>query len=532
MISRRNFLAGSAAVPFLSYASLIPAYADARQDILVVAQQLDNMTSLDPHESFEAVGSEICGNIYQKLVHPSLDNADEVVGGIAESWEADGEGKVFTFKINGNAKFASGAAVTAEDAAFSLQRAVKMNKGPAFIITQFGFTPENAEERIVAADASTLKITVDQSVSLPFLLYCLSANVGSIVEKKVVLENAVGDDLGNGWLQKNSAGSAEWALVSWKPSESIVLQANPEGGYKGNIKRIILRHVVDPSSQLLMLQKGDADIARNLTTEQLRVLQGDENYNLVRKGVASLMLISLNQKNENLAKQQVWQAVKWAIDYKGIQENIVPLTHNVHQTFLPEGFPGAVNDTPFQKDVAKAKALMADAGLADGFDIVMDHYSAQPYPDIAQALQANLGEIGIRVQLQAAENRQVLTKMRAREHQMALSAWGSDYFDPHSNADVFCINPDNADDAKSRPFLWRSSWQDAEMAKKAETARDEQDPQKRVALYAELQKAHMDHSPFALMLQTTTTAACRKNATGMRLGVLSDSHSYAGIAKA
>ncbi|MCB8829814.1 ABC transporter substrate-binding protein, partial [Escherichia coli] len=129
-----------------------------------------------------------------------------------------------------------------------------------------------------------------------------------------------------------------------------------------------------------MLQKGDADIARNLTTEQLRTLQGDENYTLVQKGVASLVLISLNQKNPNLAKPQVWQAVKWAIDYKGIQQNIVPLTHKIHQSFLPEGFPGAVNDTPFQKDVEKAKALMAEAGLAGGFDIVMDHYSAQPYP--------------------------------------------------------------------------------------------------------------------------------------------------------
>ncbi|MBQ9354028.1 ABC transporter substrate-binding protein [Phyllobacterium sp.] len=532
MISRRNLLIGGAAIPFLSYVNLTQAFADTPKDILVVAQQIDNMTSLDPHESFEAVGSEIAGNIYHKLVHPNLENADQVDGGLAESWEADADGKVFTFKMRAGAKFASGAPVTAEDAAFSLQRAVKMNKGPAFIITQFGFTAENVEQQIKAVDDTTLKITVEKPVSLSFLLYCLSANVGSIVEKKIVLENVAGDDFGNGWLQKNSAGSGEWVLMAWKPSESVTLKVNPEGAYKGNIKRIILRHVVDPSSQLLMLQKGDADIARNLTTEQLRTLQGDENYTLVQKGVASLVLISLNQKNPNLAKPQVWQAVKWAIDYKGIQQNIVPLTHKIHQSFLPEGFPGAVNDTPFQKDVEKAKALMAEAGLAGGFDIVMDHYSAQPYPDIAQALQANLAEIGIRVQLQAAENRQVLTKMRAREHQMALSAWGSDYFDPHANADVFNINLDNSDNAKTKPFLWRSSWQDAEMTKKAEEARDEKDPQKRIELYEALQKAHMEHSPFALMLQTKTTAACRKAVSGMRLGTLSDSHSYAGIAKA
>ncbi|OOG69030.1 peptide ABC transporter substrate-binding protein [Sinorhizobium sp. A49] len=532
MISRRNLLIGGAAVPFLSYVSLVPAFAETPKDILVVAQQLDNMTSLDPHESFEAVGSEICGNIYQKLVHPNLDDANKVDPTLAESWEADADSKVFTFKLRADATFASGATVTAEDAAFSLQRAIKMNKGPAFIIAQFGFTPENVEERIVAVDGSTLRLTLEQPASLAFLLYCLSANVGSILEKKVALENEVDGDLGNAWLQKNTAGSGEFALQSWKPSESVALTVNPNGPYKGNIKRIILRHVADPSSQLLMLQKGDADIARNLSSEQLRTLQGDENYTLVRKGVASLVLISLNQKQTNLAKPEVWQAVKHALDYKGMQENIVPLTHKIHQSFLPEGYPGVVNDTPFVKDVAKAKALMAEAGLEAGFDIVMDHYSAQPYPDLAQAIQANLAEIGIRVQLQAAENRQVLTKMRAREHQMALSAWGSDYFDPHANADVFNINPDNSDDAKSRPFLWRSSWQDAEMAKKAEAARDEKDPAKRIALYEELQRAHMEHSPFIFMLQTTTTAACRKSVAGIRLGTLSDAHSYAEASKA
>lgn len=532
MISRRNFLAGAAAVPFLSYASLLPAVAAGRQDILVVAQTLDNMTSLDPHESFEAVGSEICNNMYQRLVHPSLTNPEEIEGGVASSWEADEEGKVFTFKMNPDAKFASGAPVTAEDAVFSLQRAIKMNKGAAFIIGQFGFTPENVEQWITVVDDSTIKLSLETPTSLSFLLYCLSASIGSIVEKKVVMENANGDDMGNGWLQKNSAGSGEWVLVSWKPSESVVMNYNPHGLYKGNVKRIMLRHVADPSSQLLMLQKGDVDIARNLTTEQLRVVVDDENYNMVRQSVSGIMLMSLNQSNEKLTNPKLWEAIKWAVDYDGIQQNIVPLQYKVHQTIVPEGFPGAITDKPFKRDLEKAKALMAEAGLADGFTIKMDHYSAQPSPDIAQAIQANLADIGIKVELLAAENRQVLTKMRAREHEIALTSWGSDYFDPNTNASVFCINEDNSDNAMSKPFAWRSHYQNEEFMKKAIAARDEKDPATRIKLYGDLQREFMQNSPFIVMMQKFETAACRKDVTGMRLGVLSDSHSYAGIAKA
>ena len=148
-----------------------------------------------------------------------------------------------------------------------------------------------------------------------------------------------------------------------------------------------------------------------------------------------------------------------------------------------------------QKDVAKAKALMAEAGLADGFEVTMDHYSNQPYPDLAQAIQANLAEIGIRVKLQAAENRQVLTKMRARQHEMALSSWGTDYFDPNSNGEVFTINKDNSDDAKSKPFLWRSRYKNDDFAAKAEAARDEKDPAKRKEFYDEFQMIVGDDLP-------------------------------------
>ncbi|MBZ6076980.1 ABC transporter substrate-binding protein [Microvirga puerhi] len=532
MINRRNFLAGTAAASYFSYVGLSAAFADTPKDILVIAQQLDNMTSLDPHESFEAVGSEISSNCYQKLVKPNIDKPSEIVGDLAESWEAGADGKSVTFKLRKDAKFASGQPVTAEDAAFSLQRAVIMNKGPAFIINQFGFTKDNAAERIKATDAHTLVLTLAEPTSSSFLLYCLSANVGSIVEKKVAVEKAQGDDFGNGWLRQNTAGSGAWVLRSWKPSESIMLDANPNGAYKGNIKRIILRHIVDPSAQLLMLQKGDADVARNLTTEQLRTLKGDSNYNLVTKGVASLMVISMNQKNPNLAKPQVWQAIKWALDYEGIQKNIVPLTHVVNQSFLPQGFPGAIEDKPFQKNVAKAKALLAEAGLADGFEISMDHYSAQPYPDIAQTIQANLAEIGIKVKLMSSENRQVLTKMRARQHELILTAWGSDYFDPNTNSEAFCVNTDNSDNALNRTLAWRSSWKDDKFTEQSVTALKEQDPAKRIALYEQLQRDHMANSPFALMMQAMTTAACRKNVSGVRLGTLSDTHSYAGVSKA
>jgi peptide/nickel transport system substrate-binding protein len=88
----------------------------------------------------------------------------------------------------------------------------------------------------------------------------------------------------------------------------------------------------------------------------------------------------------------------------------------VSQSFLPEGLPGALREARFHKDIVKAKQLLAAAGLSGGFSIAMDYASVWPFSEIAQAIQADLGAIEIKLQLLPAEQKQVVTKMRARQH--------------------------------------------------------------------------------------------------------------------
>ena len=240
----------------------------------------------------------------------------------------------------------------------------------------------------------------------------------------------------------------------------------------------------------------------------------------------------MNQKNANLAKPQVRQAIKWAIDYKTIAKNITPNVYEAHQAFLPKGFPAALTDLPFQKDVAKAKALMKEAGLEGGFEVTLDHQSSAPFGDVAQAMQADLGAIGISVKLLAAEFRQVITKTRARQHELAMLRWGSDYMDPHSNAETFCMNPDNGDDATNRTVAWRSCWQDKDLTERAAANVKELDADKRVREYERMQRDHQERSPFAIMLQQVEVAAMRKGVTGFEIGPLSDRSVYARIQKA
>ena len=138
------------------------------------------------------------------------------------------DGKQVTFKIRPGIKFHSGNPLTAQDVAFSLQRVVKLNLSPGFILTQFGFTPENMAETIKATDDSTLVLTLDKPYAPTFLLYCLTAGVGAVVDQKLAMEHEKDGDLGHDWLKTNSAGSGPFKLRAWKPNESVSYDANPD----------------------------------------------------------------------------------------------------------------------------------------------------------------------------------------------------------------------------------------------------------------------------------------------------------------
>jgi peptide/nickel transport system substrate-binding protein len=531
MLTRRSMLAASVASPFVI--TTRKSQAATPKDVAVMVRQIDDIVNgFDPAESYEYSDNEADANIYRRLVSPDPSDHSKVVGDLAESWTVSPDGTTFIFKLKSSAVFASGKPLTADDAAFSLQRVVKLNKTPGFIVTQFGYTKDNVDQLIRVTDPQTLEVKLPSAVAPSFFLFCLTANVGSVVEKATVLAHEQNGDLGNGWLKTNSAGAGPYQLTSWSASDHVILDVNPNSGIPVHMKKIIIRHVADPSAQLLLLQKGDADIARNLTPDQLKEVAKNEAYHITAAGQGSSMYIAMNEAVPQFKKPQVRQAVKWAIDYDAIATNITPNTWKVAQAFLPPGLPGALTDQPFHQDIAKAKGLMAEAGEQDGFTVTFDYISQPPASDIAQAVQSDLAKIGIKLNLQGGEQKQVVTKTRARQHQMAMLVWGTDYFDPNSNAQAFCADPDDSDTSKLKILAWRSHFQDKELTDMVDQAVKELDSAKRIATYEKMQRLSQERAPFAMLLQEVATAVLGKGVSGFTIGAIPDFTKYADIKKA
>ena len=372
------------------------AYAETPADTLVVAAQIDDIISLDPAQSFEFSGNDVTQNLYDRLVDfDALDLSKGYQPSLAESWQMSEDGLTLTLTMREGVTFQSGNPVRAEDAAWSLQRAVKLDKTPAFILTQFGFTKDNVDQKVRATDARTLVMETDQAYAPTFVLYCLTAGVASIVDSKLVQQNEKDGDFGTNWLKTNSAGSGPFKLRQWKASEMLMLDAYP-GYWQGGpaMKRVIIRHIPEPATQRLLLEKGDVDVARNLKPEQFEPLRASKDIRLVEAPKGTLWYISLNQKNEILAKPEVRKAMRHLVDYDAMRGSIMNGLGTVHQAFLPKGFLGAVEDKPFKYDPAKARELLAAAGYPDGFTVTMDVRNTSPTMDMAQTIQASAAAAG------------------------------------------------------------------------------------------------------------------------------------------
>jgi peptide/nickel transport system substrate-binding protein len=536
----RLWLAGAAMSAVLVGA--MPAFAVTPADTLVEGFAIDDIITMDPGEAFELSTAEVTGNTYDLLVRLDLTDTSKVNGDLAESWTVSDDGLTYTFKLKPGMKFASGNPITAEDVAWSFERAVKLDKSPAFILSQFGLTGDNVAEKAKAADDTTFVFTVDKAYAPSFVLNCLSATVASVVDKKAVLEHVkpvtpsddykFDNDFGNDWLKTNSAGSGAYKLREWRANEAVVMERNDNyHGEKAKLARVIYRHMKESSGQRLALEAGDIDVARNLEPNDLDAVAKNTDLKTTSAPKGTVYYISLNQKNPNLAKPEVRQAFKYLVDYDAIGSTLIKGIGEIHQSFLPKGDLGAVDENPFKFDVAKAKELLEKAGLKDGFNVTMDVRNTQPVTGIAESIQQTVGQAGIKLEIIPGDGKQTLTKYRARNHDIYIGQWGQDYFDPNSNAQTFASNPDNSDDGKSKTLAWRNAWDVPELTKKTEAALLEKDSGKRAELYKELQKTILDEGPFVIIFQQTEVAGLRANLKDFKLGPSFDTNFVGQISK-
>ncbi|HDW3768153.1 TPA: ABC transporter substrate-binding protein, partial [Escherichia coli] len=329
---------------------------------LVVAQGLDDIVSLDPAEANELSSIQTVPSLYQRVVQPDRNDPTKITPILAESWQADPAAKTLTIKLKSDAKFASGNPVRPEDVIYSYVRAVTLNKSGAFILNVLGWQPENIASQLKKIDDHTVQVQWSADVSPALALNILSTPIASIVDEKLVAPNAKNNDFGNEWLKMHSAGSGAFKMRTYQPHQAIVMEANassPTGAPK--LKSVIIKNVPDPATRRLLIQQGDADMARDLGADQIDALQGKPGVKVMSIASAEQNYLAFNTGNKDnplMSNPAFWEAARWLVDYDGITKNLLKGQYFTHQSFLPVGFPGALEETPFTFNPAKAKEIL------------------------------------------------------------------------------------------------------------------------------------------------------------------------------
>ena len=488
------------------------AFAATPADQLVIGMDMSSMRGLDPHELNQLEAAEVVANLYERLVVLPADNLAEPQPGLAESWTISDDGLTFTFKIRSGVTFHSGNALTAKDVEWSLRRLVMRGLAPSVDLKQWGFTPENVDGLITATDDTTLVLQTPELWNANLILYALASFSTSIVDSVFLADKDKEGDMGGEFLQTSDAGSGPYALRTWRANDLLIAEAF-EGYWQGvpAMTRVLLRHLPESSGQRLQLEAGDIDIASRLSSTDLASLDGGDVATVQRTPGFGFYYLALNQKNEILAKPQVREAFRYLIDYEGLANGVMKYYGNLQQTIVPAGLIGAVDNTPYKLDVEKAKALLAEAGHADGFSLTYYASPATPEAEVAQSLQANAALAGITLDLQIGDH---IGKFRSREFEVFSARSGDRLPDPHAVLQSYATNADNSDEAQLTGInAWRTGWDvPAEIQDMVRAAAHEPDQAKRAELYKAVNGAYLAASPALVTSFQRTDAKAVRNA--------------------
>lgn len=511
---KRNLRLFSSAA--LATALAVPAaHAETPANALVMAWNIDSISTFDPAQVGEVVTNELLQNTCDTLVARVPSNEAEVQPAFAESWDVAEDGKTITFDLKSGAVFPSGNPVTAQDTMWSLKRVISLGYGNAAQLTDYGFTVENMDERITAPDDTTLVLKFGDVYPTSLLMQAIAANrVAGTLDSKLIMEHEQDGDFGNAYLKDKTACYGPYSLAQWNQGQSVVLEANETySGEKPKLSRVFIRHVAETGTQRLMVENGDVDIARDLTPDDLRELEAKDGVYVTSALKPQLIFWTFNAADEVFDDPKVRRAMKYLIDYDALADTVMQYLGTPWQSFAQSGAFGALpkdEATPFSLDLDKAKALLTEAGYPEGFEATIYVGSLPWSAPLGQHVQQNAAKIGVVFNIEQMANAQFFAKVRGRDFQTGIKAWQTGVPDAHGNASRLVFNPDNSDEAKATQFpSWRASFYDEAMNELVTAAAVETDAEKRKEMYAELQKDWMDNGEMAVMFQTYYVAAAR-----------------------
>ena len=357
---------------------------------VIVAYQND-IATLDPAIGYDWQNWSIIKSIFSRLLDYEPGTTNLVPDLATDMPEISEDGKTFTFNLRDDVKFHNGRTLTAEDVKYSIERAVNpatQGPGAGFFASIVGFDDAAAGK---TTDISGIVVNSPTSITFNLsrpdatFLHVMAINFASVVPKEEA--EKYGPDFG-----KNPVGSGAFKFTSWELGQKLTLDRNPDYYKSGlpKVDQIVFEVGVDPTVALQRLKSGEVDILGDSIPAASYISEKENPDNadlIIEGGQLQTGYVTLNVKIKPLNNVKVRQAINHAIDKERIVQILNGRADAANQP-LPPSMPGYdKNYTGFGYDVEKAKALLAEAGLASGFSTELWTSNTDPNPRIAQSIQ-------------------------------------------------------------------------------------------------------------------------------------------------
>jgi len=464
---------------------------------LIIAVGAD-IVSLSTHGSNDVPSSNVGENIYETLT--VLDENQEVQPGLAEDWEEVDE-TTWDFKLREGVTFHDGEELTAEVVKTNFERLVdeKIASPRAFLLDQV--------ESVEVVDDHTVRLNLEYAYAP--LLSNLAHNGTGIMSPKIIeedyaqLASDAGENNGeenegpaeegdpDGYINQNPAGTGPFKYQEWVPGEKVVLERYDDyWGDTAKLDSVEFKVVSEQSSRVAELETGSSHVADGIGPNNISRVDGMPNAEALQIPSVSLNYIGINVQKEPFDDVKVRQAISMAIDkdeiIEGVYEGVgIPAIGPLAP--LVFGFDEDVDGLDY--DIEKAKELLAEAGYEDGFSTTIWTNDNEQRMDTAIAVQSQLDEIGIDVEIEELEWGAYLDRTANGDHDMFILGWST----VTSDAD-YGMYPLFHSSQHGSPGN-RSFFANDEVDKLLEDARMATDVDERLSLYSDAQELLVEEAP-------------------------------------
>ena len=432
---------------------------------------------------------EVPFNIFDRLVDVEVDadGNSKIVPSLAESWDISDDGLEYTFHLRQGVKFHNGNDFTAEDVAYTFHRLLTVEGG---VNTEFIDQIKGADE-LLAGETDTLEgvevvddYTIKVTLKEPFAGFLASISSPGVSIYDSEATEAAGDQFGMD--PAVTVGTGPFEFASWSFNNQLVLTRN-EDYWKGasELPGVVIKIIPDTETQSMMFESGELDIL-DLDYAADSVDRFTETYpdQIVQGPRVCIVYFTMNFNKEPFQDVRVRKAVQMSIDRQAILDALYGGRGQVEQGIFPHGLIGFNPDQEEIKyDPEAAKALLAEAGYADGFDmeIAADSSASDTMTMALEIVSDQLAEVGINAEIKNYDESTWLETRKSGELGSFMSTWSADYNDPDNFIYTFFGNEEKT---KIRSI----NYPDTEVMERVAKARTIVNEDERLAEYKALEE--------------------------------------------